>query len=172
MADSYDNVSNIHRRYSLTLINPSSFYTSLIFSIIAATVLITTTVAPASSTMPAKSTAHRDGSRSIRSRLHSLFHDSVIFRRQRKSVQFENSLYLMARRIKASMPGPRHGQWHVRLSARGIMALFPIVTINVKRSQVGGLRTFLWPTLPVPVYEYTAQKLYHLRHFHRSLDKR
>jgi len=44
MADSYDDVSNIHRRYSLTLINPSSFYTSLIFSIVAAIVLITTTV--------------------------------------------------------------------------------------------------------------------------------
>lgn len=38
MTESHDNVSNIHRRYSLTLLNPTSRYHSLIISIIAAAI--------------------------------------------------------------------------------------------------------------------------------------
>ncbi len=44
MTESYNDVSKIHKRYSLTLLNPSSFYTSLIFSIIITSVLVTLTV--------------------------------------------------------------------------------------------------------------------------------
>lgn len=44
MTESYNDVSKIHKRYSLTLLNPSSFYTSLIFSIIVVSVLVTLTV--------------------------------------------------------------------------------------------------------------------------------
>jgi putative membrane protein len=44
MTESYSDVSKIHKRYSLTLLNPSSFYTSLIFSIIITAVLVTVTV--------------------------------------------------------------------------------------------------------------------------------
>jgi putative membrane protein len=44
MTESYSDVSKIHKRYSLTLLNPSSFYTSLIFSIIITSVLVTVTV--------------------------------------------------------------------------------------------------------------------------------
>ncbi len=44
MTESYSDVSKIHKRYSLTLLNPSSFYTSLIISIIVASVLVTITV--------------------------------------------------------------------------------------------------------------------------------
>ncbi len=42
MTESYDDVSKIHKRYSLTLINPSSRYHSLIISVIAA--VITSTI--------------------------------------------------------------------------------------------------------------------------------
>lgn len=38
MAESHDDVTNIHRRYSLTLLNPTSRYQSLIISIITATI--------------------------------------------------------------------------------------------------------------------------------------
>src|SRR5574338_65754 len=38
MSESYDDVSNIHRRYSLTLLNPTSKYQSLIISIITAVI--------------------------------------------------------------------------------------------------------------------------------------
>jgi len=44
MTESYSDVSKIHKRYSLTLLNPSSFYHSLIISIIVASVLVTLTV--------------------------------------------------------------------------------------------------------------------------------
>jgi putative membrane protein len=44
MTESYNDVSKIHKRYSLTLLNPSSFYTSLIFSIIISSILVTLTV--------------------------------------------------------------------------------------------------------------------------------
>ena len=44
MDDSYDDVSNIHRRYSLTLINPSSKYHSLILSFIVASLVAATAV--------------------------------------------------------------------------------------------------------------------------------
>jgi len=44
MTESYSDVSKIHKRYSLTLLNPSSFYHSLIISIIIASVLVTLTV--------------------------------------------------------------------------------------------------------------------------------
>ena len=44
MTESYSDVSKIHKRYSLTLLNPSSFYTSLIFSIIITSVLVTVAV--------------------------------------------------------------------------------------------------------------------------------
>jgi putative membrane protein len=44
MTESYNDVSKIHKRYSLTLLNPSSFYTSLIISIIVASVLVSLTV--------------------------------------------------------------------------------------------------------------------------------
>ena len=44
MTESYSDVSKIHKRYSLTLLNPSSFYTSLLFSIIITAVLVTVTV--------------------------------------------------------------------------------------------------------------------------------
>jgi len=44
MTESYSDVSKIHKRYSLTLLNPSSFYTSLIISIIVASALVTLTV--------------------------------------------------------------------------------------------------------------------------------
>ena len=40
MSEYHDDVSKIHRRYSLTLINPSSFYLSLIFSIIFAALIV------------------------------------------------------------------------------------------------------------------------------------
>jgi len=41
MTESYNDVSKIHKRYSLTLLNPSSFYTSLIFSIVVVSLLVT-----------------------------------------------------------------------------------------------------------------------------------
>ena len=44
MTESYNDVSKIHKRYSLTLLNPSSFYTSLIISIIVASIIVTLTV--------------------------------------------------------------------------------------------------------------------------------
>jgi putative membrane protein len=44
MTESYNDVSKIHKRYSLTLLNPSSFYHSLIISVILASVLVTITV--------------------------------------------------------------------------------------------------------------------------------
>ena len=44
MTESYNDVSKIHKRYSLTLLNPSSFYTSLIISIIITSILVTLTV--------------------------------------------------------------------------------------------------------------------------------
>ena len=44
MTESYSDVSKIHKRYSLTLLNPSSFYTSLIISVIVASVIVTLTV--------------------------------------------------------------------------------------------------------------------------------
>ncbi len=44
MTESYNDVSKIHKRYSLTLLNPSSFYTSLIFSIVVVSLLVTLTV--------------------------------------------------------------------------------------------------------------------------------
>jgi putative membrane protein len=44
MTESYSDVSKIHKRYSLTLLNPSSFYTSLVISIIVASALVTLTV--------------------------------------------------------------------------------------------------------------------------------
>lgn len=44
MTESYSDVSKIHKRYSLTLLNPSSFYTSLIISIIVASIIVTLTV--------------------------------------------------------------------------------------------------------------------------------
>ena len=44
MTESHDDVSRIQKRYSLTLINPSSFYTSLIFSVAVVSVLVATTV--------------------------------------------------------------------------------------------------------------------------------
>lgn len=44
MTESYSDVSKIHKRYSLTLLNPSSFYHSLIISIIVVSVLVTLTV--------------------------------------------------------------------------------------------------------------------------------
>lgn len=44
MTEPYSDVSKIHKRYSLTLLNPSSFYHSLIISIIVASVLVTLTV--------------------------------------------------------------------------------------------------------------------------------
>jgi len=44
MTESYSDVSKIHKRYSLTLLNPSSLYHSLIISIIVASVLVTLTV--------------------------------------------------------------------------------------------------------------------------------
>jgi putative membrane protein len=44
MTESYSDVSKIHKRYSLTLLNPSSFYTSLIISIVISTVLVALTV--------------------------------------------------------------------------------------------------------------------------------
>lgn len=43
MTESYNDVSKIHKRYSLTLLNPSSFYHSLLISIILATILATIT---------------------------------------------------------------------------------------------------------------------------------
>jgi putative membrane protein len=44
MTDSHDDVSRIQKRYSLTLINPSSLYLSLIFSIVTVSVLVAITV--------------------------------------------------------------------------------------------------------------------------------
>lgn len=44
MTEAYSDVSRIHKRYSLTLLNPSSFYHSLIISIIIVSVLVTLTV--------------------------------------------------------------------------------------------------------------------------------
>ena len=44
MTESYSDVSKIHKRYSLTLLNPSSFYTSLVISIIVAAAIVTLTV--------------------------------------------------------------------------------------------------------------------------------
>jgi len=44
MTESYNDVSKIHKRYSLTLLNPSSFYTSLVFSIVVVSLLVTITV--------------------------------------------------------------------------------------------------------------------------------
>jgi len=44
MQDSYDDVSNIHRRYTLTLINPSSRIHSLALSLIVTTLLVATVV--------------------------------------------------------------------------------------------------------------------------------
>ena len=44
MTESYSDVSKIHKRYSLTLLNPSSFYTSLIISVIVASIIVTLTV--------------------------------------------------------------------------------------------------------------------------------
>ena len=44
MTESYSDVSKIHKRYSLTLLNPSSFYTSLIISIVVASIIVTLTV--------------------------------------------------------------------------------------------------------------------------------
>ena len=44
MQDSYDDVSNIHRRYTLTLINPSSKIHSLVLSLIVTTLLVATVV--------------------------------------------------------------------------------------------------------------------------------
>jgi len=44
MTESYSDVSKIHKRYSLTLLNPSSFYTSLIISVIIASIIVTMTV--------------------------------------------------------------------------------------------------------------------------------
>jgi len=44
MTESYNDVSKIHKRYSLTLLNPSSYYTSLIVSIIITSILVTLTV--------------------------------------------------------------------------------------------------------------------------------
>jgi len=43
MSEYHDDVSKIHKRYSLTLINPSSFYLSLIFSIIFAALIVVLT---------------------------------------------------------------------------------------------------------------------------------
>jgi len=44
MSGSHDDVSRIQKRYSLTLFNPSSFYTSLIFSVVVVSVLVAITV--------------------------------------------------------------------------------------------------------------------------------
>ncbi len=44
MSGSHDDVSRIQKRYSLTLFNPSSFYTSLIFSVLVVSVLVAITV--------------------------------------------------------------------------------------------------------------------------------
>ena len=44
MTEYNDDVSNIHRRYSLTLLHPSSFYHSLLFSIIVCSILVSITV--------------------------------------------------------------------------------------------------------------------------------
>ena len=44
MTESHNYVSRIHKRYSLTLFNPSSFYHSLILSVIIASLLVTITV--------------------------------------------------------------------------------------------------------------------------------
>jgi len=44
MTTSHDDVSRIQKRYSLTLINPSSFYSSLIFSVVVVSVLVAITV--------------------------------------------------------------------------------------------------------------------------------
>ena len=44
MSSSTDDVSRIHKRYSLTLINPSSFYHSLIISVIITSLIVITTV--------------------------------------------------------------------------------------------------------------------------------
>lgn len=44
MTESHDDVSKIQKRYSLTLINPSSFYISLIFSAVVVSVIVALTV--------------------------------------------------------------------------------------------------------------------------------
>ena len=44
MTESHDDVSKIQKRYSLTLINPSSFYISLIFSLLLVSVLVALSV--------------------------------------------------------------------------------------------------------------------------------
>ncbi len=44
MSNSSDDVSRIHKRYFLTLINPSSFYHSLIISVIITLLIVITTV--------------------------------------------------------------------------------------------------------------------------------
>ncbi|MGI0004251.1 MAG: DUF2070 family protein, partial [Candidatus Nitrosotenuis sp.] len=44
MTESHDDVSKIHKRYSLTLLTPSSSYHSLIFSVIAASILCVITL--------------------------------------------------------------------------------------------------------------------------------
>ena len=44
MSESHSDVSKIHKRYTLTLINPSSHYYSLIISVIVASLLVTITV--------------------------------------------------------------------------------------------------------------------------------
>ena len=44
MTESYNDVSKIHKRYSLTLVNPSSFYTSLVISVIVSAIIVALTV--------------------------------------------------------------------------------------------------------------------------------
>ncbi|MEE8178856.1 MAG: DUF2070 domain-containing protein, partial [Nitrosopumilaceae archaeon] len=44
MSEPHSDVSKIHKRYTLTLINPSSHYYSLIISVIVASLLVTITV--------------------------------------------------------------------------------------------------------------------------------
>ena len=44
MTEYNDDVSNIHRRYSLTLLHPSSFYHSLVYSIAVCSILVSVTV--------------------------------------------------------------------------------------------------------------------------------
>lgn len=44
MTESHDDVSQIQKRYSLTLLNPSSYYTSLVFSIAVVVVLVAVSV--------------------------------------------------------------------------------------------------------------------------------
>ncbi|RDJ31380.1 MAG: DUF2070 family protein [Crenarchaeota archaeon] len=44
MTESHDDVSQIQKRYSLTLLNPSSYYTSLVFSVAVVSVLVAVSV--------------------------------------------------------------------------------------------------------------------------------